>query len=242
MSLFNIINNYLKPGPATPDNEVRYRLLKPESERSKTVVDHFGKAYVHGNIVEGNERVTKDNWDGGVQPAVSKEPLEKALAQIRVDKPFDHAKLTIQPADKAYETVLANAGATLPIRDAVDTRVIEMVKTGKVTAKPGEGLKEKFSHVGYAPDVIEKIAELVDKGIITDPSQVGGYPNYKGTPFKDSDSDGMPDEWESKHGLNPNDASDAAKDLSGDGYTNIEKYLFDMDPSKKVESAQAKGE
>src|SRR5204863_162127 len=56
MSMFNIINNYLKPGPATPDNEVRYRVLKPESERSKTVKDHFGKAYVAGNIVEGNEK------------------------------------------------------------------------------------------------------------------------------------------------------------------------------------------
>jgi hypothetical protein len=52
----------------------------------------------------------------------------------------------------------------------------------------------------------------------------------------------MPDEWESKHGLNPNDASDAARDLSGDGYTNVEKYLFDMDPMKKVEAVQAKSE
>ena len=31
-------------------------------------------------------------------------------------------------------------------------------------------------------------------GIITDVSQVGGYPEYKGTPYKDSDNDGMPDE------------------------------------------------
>jgi len=242
MSMFNIINNYLKPGPATPHNDVAYRLLKPESERSKTVIDHFGKAYVSGNIAEGNEKVTKDNWDGGVQPAVTREPLDEALKKIRVDKPFDHAPITIQPADKAYQTVLANAGALLPVRDAVDTRVIEMVRTGKVTAKPGEGFEEKFSHVGYAADTIKKIGELVNKGIITDPSQVGGYPQYKGEPLKDSDSDGMPDEWESKHALNPNDASDAAKDLSGDGYTNIEKYLFDMDPAKKIESAQAKGE
>jgi hypothetical protein len=242
MSMFNIINNYLKPGPATPDNEVRYRLLKPESERSKTVKDHFGKAYVAGNIVDGNEKVTKDNWDGGVQPAVSEEPLEKALADIRVDKPFDHAPLTILPADKAYESVLKNAGALLPTRDPVDTRVIEMVRTGKVTAKPIPGEEAAFSNVGYTKDTIEKLIEMVPKGIITDPREVGGYPQYKGDPYKDSDKDGMPDEWESAHGLNANDPSDAAKDLSGDGYTNIEKYLLDMDPTKKVEAAQAKGE
>ncbi len=41
----------------------------------------------------------------------------------------------------------------------------------------------------------------------------------------DSDHDGIPDDWEKSHGLNPNDASDANQDLNGDGYTNLEKYL-----------------
>ena len=63
------------------------------------------------------------------------------------------------------------------------------------------------------------------QGIITDISQVGGYPEYKGTPYKDSDSDGMPDEWETKHGLNPKNAADSSMDRDKDGYTNIEEYL-----------------
>jgi hypothetical protein len=54
---------------------------------------------------------------------------------------------------------------------------------------------------------------------------VGGYPEYKGTPNKDTDSDGMPDEWETKHGLNPNDPSDASKSETPGGYTNIEIFL-----------------
>ena len=41
----------------------------------------------------------------------------------------------------------------------------------------------------------------------------------------DSDHDGIPDDWEKAHGLNPNDPADANKDLNGDGYTNLEKYL-----------------
>ena len=40
-----------------------------------------------------------------------------------------------------------------------------------------------------------------------------------------TDKDGMPDAWETANGLNPNDASDATKDCTGDGYTNIEKYI-----------------
>jgi hypothetical protein len=71
----------------------------------------------------------------------------------------------------------------------------------------------------------------VEKGIITDVSQVGGYPEYKGQPHKDADSDGMPDEWEAKYGLNVNNPSDASADLNGDGYTNIEDFLNGLDPT-----------
>lgn len=41
----------------------------------------------------------------------------------------------------------------------------------------------------------------------------------------DSDGDGIPDETERKHGLNPNDPSDAAGDLDGDGFSNQEEFL-----------------
>ena len=41
----------------------------------------------------------------------------------------------------------------------------------------------------------------------------------------DTDEDGMPDDWEKAHDLNPDDASDAAEDRDDDGYTNIEEYI-----------------
>ncbi len=66
--------------------------------------------------------------------------------------------------------------------------------------------------------------------------QVGGFPEYKGGPAPiDSDSDGMPDDWEKRYGLNPFDPSDANGDLNGDGYTNIEKYINGINPKKKVD-------
>jgi len=234
-SHFSIINNYLKPGPATPKGApISYRLLKPESERSKTVFDNFGKTYVNGNIVEGNERVSKDNWDGGVQPE-SRAPVATVLPTIRTNV-FPHAPLNIQAADKAYEAVLASAGATLPKRDAVDERIIRTVRTGEVTANVSPNDKVDFSTVGFSQQVIDGILEKVPKGIITHPSQVGGYPDYKGTPYADADNDGMPDNWETRHGLNPKDSSDASQDLNGDGYTNIEDFINGLDPrAKKVD-------
>jgi hypothetical protein len=38
-----------------------------------------------------------------------------------------------------------------------------------------------------------------------------------------------------KYGLNQKDASDANKDLNGDGYTNIEKYFNGIDPTQKTD-------
>jgi hypothetical protein len=210
-SRYNILNNYYKPGPITPEGAIRYWVLRPDGRRGrdKTSPREWGQAYVAGNVVEGNAAVTKDNWDGGVQIDGDDDP-KVILPRVRVDRPFPMAEVPLQSAAEAYESVLAGAGATLPKRDAVDRRIIEQVRKGTAPA----GTKQ---------------------GIITDVRQVGGYPEYRGEPVKDSDGDGIPDWWELKYGLDPNDPSDAAKDCNGDGYTNIEKYINGLDPTKKVD-------
>ncbi|QIP13597.1 polysaccharide lyase [Spirosoma aureum] len=218
-AMYNIINNYYKPGPETPKNSpIGYRILKPESGRSKLSYRVYGRAYVNGNIVDGNEKVTKDNWDGGVQ--VEDMPdAGKYTANMKWNEPLPMPKITILPAKQAYDYVLVNAGATLPKRDPVDTRVVEQVRTGKIAYKEGVKLPEsQFKHRRLPLDSYKN-------GIITDPIQVGGYPEYTGKPYVDSDKDGMPDAWETKNGLNPNDAADARQDKNKDGYTNIEDYL-----------------
>ncbi|RCR69938.1 pectate lyase family protein [Larkinella punicea] len=227
-AMYNMINNYYKPGPQTPkDSPIAHRILKPEAGRSKLGYLTFGRAYVNGNIVEGNDKVTKDNWDGGVQV----EDLANAgkyTASMKWDKPLPMPEITILPTAKAYDYVLANAGATLPKRDPVDVRVVEQVRTGKITYKEGVKLPEtQFKHRRLPIDSYKN-------GIITDISQVGGYPEYTGKPYLDSDKDGMPDEWETKNGLNPKDASDASLDKNKDGYTSIEDYLNSVVPVQQV--------
>ncbi len=213
----NVIGNYYKPGPATRNGAIRYRILRPDGGRTRlpdgTRVGPmtYGKWYVAGNIVEGNEEVTADNWAGGVQFSRVRDPesIKEIIAQCRAEQPLPMAPVTIYPAKQAYELVLAHAGATLPKRDAVDRRIVEIVRTGKPT---------------------------YGNGIITDPNQVGGWPEYKSAPAPaDGDSDGMPDQWETAHGLNPKDASDAAGDADKDGYTNVEEYINGTDPTKFVD-------
>ncbi|MBL7737992.1 MAG: polysaccharide lyase [Chitinophagaceae bacterium] len=225
---YNIINNYFKPGPATPKNNVGHRILKPESGRSKLKEKYYGRAYVNGNIMEGYPAITKDNWNGGVQVEDERD-AGKYKDYMKWHKPLPMAPLTILGADEAKTYVLSNAGATLPRRDAVDTRIVEQVRTGKISYDPNVPLPAtQFKHRRMPIDSY-KI------GIITDPAQAGGYPEYKGTPYNDSDNDGIPDAWEKKNGLNPNDASDASKYAkSKSGYMNIEEYLNSVVPAGNV--------
>jgi len=217
-SLMNVINNYYKPGPAANDNmtdtiariETRNmyspgRRFEPGNWYPK-MPDRPGKWYVAGNVMVGSPEVTADNWKGMKSQSRGDAP-EKA----RVMTPFEAWPVNQQTAPEAYESVLAKAGATLPRRDAVDKRVTEMVRTGEVTS---------------------------EDGIIEDPEEVGDYPDYSYSEDEvpeDSDSDGMPNDWESEHGLDPNDSSDGAQDADGDGYTNVEEYLNGTDPQEKID-------
>jgi hypothetical protein len=120
--------------------------------------------------------------------------------ESRVRQPFPYPKIAYErSAVEAFEPVLALAGASL-VRDAVDRRIVEEVRTGR----------PRFGR----------------NGIIDSQDEVGGWPELRSLePPLDSDRDGMPDEWELRHGLNPHDPADRNADRNGDGYTNLEEYL-----------------
>jgi pectate lyase len=61
------------------------------------------------------------------------------------------------------------------------------------------------------------------------PAEVGGYPTYtSGTPYVDTDGDGMADGWEDAHGLNKNDASDGPTLDVASGYSHLELFLNEL--------------
>jgi pectate lyase len=105
--------------------------------------------------------------------------------------------VTTTSAAQAKIDVLADAGASYPRRDIIDTRIVN--------------------------DVLNKTGHSI---VDTNSQPEGGWPTLNSLPaLTDSDHDGMPDIWEISHGLNPNDANDRnGYDLDPD-YTNLEVYL-----------------
>jgi len=123
---------------------------------------------------------------------------------IQLNEPWPAMAIHQQTPEDAYKTVLEHAGCSFPNRDAIDKRIIEEVRTGTAT--------------------------MGRSGIIDHPSDVGGWPELKSAAAPaDSDHDGMPDEWETAHGLDPSNKEDGNKtNMSADGYTNLEMYLNEL--------------
>jgi hypothetical protein len=112
----------------------------------------------------------------------------------------DTASLPTKSAADTYTTVLASAGCSLH-RDQVDALVVADAKS------------------------LGKSGQLWTNQTATGLGNSGYGTLAGGTAPVDTDKDGMPDAWETKYGLNPNDPSDATGDFDKTGYTNIEKYI-----------------
>ena len=231
----NMVNNYYKAGPRGGGNQERITTISVGTKGNSTseeMRDMTSRYYISGNTTEKTDGTVTRNrdWDGitydsgvftynGEKYSADKNNFYVSVphvdikgtscVRIKMDEEAPAGEVTTHSASKAFDKVLEYAGASL-YRDDVDARYMKEARegtatyTGSVTGIPG-------------------LVDLV--------SDVNGYthenfPTAQRPEGYDTDQDGMPDEWEKAHGLDPNDAADAlAYSLDERGmYQNIELY------------------
>ncbi|HEX8624056.1 MAG TPA: pectate lyase [Allosphingosinicella sp.] len=168
---YNFIDNYYLRGPDSK---------KPVAFDERNPI---ARAWFAGNAMDG--KIPDDPWSlvsGRNDP------------DYRLAGPLAVGPVARDPAPRAYERVLADAGASL-VRDPADARVVASVR-----ARSGRHIDSQ--------------------------AEVGGWPELaSGSPWTDSDGDGMPDGWETRHRLDPRNPADGNADRDGDGYTELEEWL-----------------
>ncbi len=175
----NFIGNYYKQGPNSTDNDAFFERVLASS------------GYFSGNWMDSG--YPADPWS---LVRFDSDWTSGQISAFKLSSPTPVSdEVTTEDAVTAYQRVLADAGASLPVRDAVDRRIVRNVEDAN----------------GY---IINDEDEVGGWPVLA-----------SGTPPVDSDHDGMPDEWEIARGLNPNDSSDNAAVWDEDGYTNVEEYL-----------------
>jgi len=196
---YNMVNNYFKFGPATSPG-VKYRIVNPTKQANPPI--GLGRFFVAGNWVDGAPEVNKNNQLGvHFAKDISEDERKAAVADIE----FPCEKIMVQSAEESYRSVLSEVGCSRPKRDTLDLRIINDVRnrTGRIIdVQGGWPHGTAFEHT------------------------VNAWPALRSQPpLTDSDKDGIPDDWEQKKKLNPNDPSDATRISLHPFYTNIELYI-----------------
>ncbi|MBR6792180.1 MAG: RICIN domain-containing protein, partial [Ruminococcus sp.] len=214
----NFVNNYYKAGSVS---NTGLHIVSIDGNELGT--SDMQKMYVSGNMMLANNGsvilASSDNaWDKG--KAVSGGKGGATVSDVRSNTQFFEPYINTESAENAYKSVIAGAGAGGSSEtgwDYIDSRYIKEVSNGTYTYKG--------SRAGLT-------------GIIDSHNDAGGYPTTSNfahstngvcNSANDTDRDGMPNSWETAHGLNPNDASDGCiNSMSPDGYTNVEMFLNEL--------------
>lgn len=190
--------------------EVDGQTIKVLWNNWKKMLQTWGTFHINGNINTLYEDATEDNWTIGLYNQVARgnsvDNHNISEEKSRAFSPIPFVFTTTHSAEDAFERVLDYAGASLH-RDSHDETMVYDTREGVVTT------------TARATGLINNQNEA----IYIDGTSSWPVLNSTEAPV-DTDGDGMPDEWETENGLDPNDPADG-KIVGKDGYTNLENYL-----------------
>lgn len=250
----NMVNNYYKAGPGTKNKTRVTQVSVSDSGNGgdNPFPGYASRYFINGNYVAAaNGRAENYDWSGviydsglstingdhyivdekhlyGEDKAYVKNGGGKDCIRLKLDEPVDAGHVTTHEAKAAYENLLSYAGASL-YRDAADARYMEETRTGTTTYNGDVAYVDSNGKV-YPTSKTKGIVDFINNPNGVEDPKTASFPalptNVRPANF-DTDGDGMPDEWETLNGLNPNDPSDAnTYTLDAKGwYSNFEVYV-----------------
>lgn len=248
-----MINNYYRPGPATKDATSSRRYWCSASGEMSGVGQWYlnGNKFELGskwapssNIWSDTElqKVNSNNYYGFVANDASRamnfwslSPSQTLADKALLTEPVagELSYTTYESADAAYQKVVTQAGASLPRYDEVDARVLAEA-AGTRDPQFGGDRGNKLGIIDSPDDITlnqhDDFAALYEGDEAKDNKEIDVtcYPRLQGDSYDeqviDTDGDGLPDDYETANGLNPNDGSDGQR-LTASGYSNLEIFL-----------------
>jgi pectate lyase len=176
---------------------------KPMAEAGGTL--RAGTVFANLNMMEGLAKVR------GGSNSVYANALFTPYSMTAEDSPEEAYTQIVDDAG-ANRQVSGPDGTIVVIRDSVDQRIINNLVTRRGTFLNG-----------------------------VNANGVGGFPSISwptlaaGTPAADGDNDGMPDAWERVYfgSTSRGSSTDSRSDFDADGYTDLEEYLNETDPTAR---------
>lgn len=203
-------NNFYKPGPLTRiklSSDSKYRFVIPSTANG------YGCWWLSGNKFEGSHTLNANNI-----------PSDWPTAAPILTGKTDSAITNIVSADSAYQQVCRMAGASLPRYDEEDERLLQEA-AGLIQPRFAGNTQKTWK--GIIDSQFDITFEQEDHYLLNGTVQ-GGYPFLDARTgemaLQDTDGDGMPDNYESSLGLNPNDPADG-NTIHTSGYTQLELWL-----------------
>lgn len=210
-SYANVVGNYYRAGPDTHPQQpgIGLRVYVPGAADALVQNAELG-VYAAGNVDHGGGATAIECAAlGGPRDAKGNAVRLCDWRSYARAQPFESARITAVSAQQAWQDVIRDAGAS---RRLVETGGWQAARDGtdqRIAYEVWNGLGRIPAGAHYRPPY---------------------YPIAAGSPPADTDSDGMPDAWETRYGLPPFAPAPTTADTDADGYPDLEEWLNGTDP------------
>ncbi len=206
-----------------------------DSSDNVGIIDY---SWIFGDGLSGSGMITSHSYSSAGNYTVT-----LTVKDAEGNKDSDILTIDVEEKEEYDEPPEADAGEDKTVfvgetftldgsRSSDNSQIVSYVWTIEDEEYNGEEIDHEFSSNG----TYDVTLTVEDEAGNTDSDTV--HITVQREDEKDSDGDGMPDVWEKRNGLDPDDPSDATNDKDDDGYSNLKEYEKGTDPTESESHPQ----